>query len=63
MNTIVYQNRALQMAHRIKRTKRTAQFTAEILADVGHDLGPSGVGIVPHGRHQAEHGAEGGTIL
>jgi len=63
MNTIKYQYRTLQVAHRIKRTQRTAQITTEILADVGHNIGPRGVGIVPHRRHQAEHGAEGGTIL
>jgi hypothetical protein len=63
MDTIKYQHRALQVAHRIKRTNRTAQFTPQILADVGHNLGPRGIGIVPHGRHQAEHGAEGGTVV
>jgi hypothetical protein len=57
MDTIVYQHRALQMAHRIKRTNRTAQFTPHILADVSHNLGSCRIGIVPHGRHQAEHGA------
>jgi hypothetical protein len=57
MNTIVYQHRALQVAHRIKRTDRTAQFTPQILADVGHNLGPRGIGIVPHRRRQPEHGA------
>jgi hypothetical protein len=63
MDTIEYQYRALHVAHRIKRTKRTAKIAFQILANVGHDLGPSRVGVVPYGRHQAEHGAEGGTVL
>jgi len=63
MDPIEYQYTALYVPHRIERTERTTEIASEVVADVGHDLGSSRVGVVPRGRHQAEHGAEGGTVL
>jgi hypothetical protein len=63
MDAIVYQYTALYVPHRIERADRLPEIASEVVHYVGQNLGSARVDVVPHGRHQAEHGAEGGTIL